>query len=78
MPLAFFIGIIFASLLIYFGHPWEALVAISGPVLAWIISILGISAAGILSFLSGGGSIPIVAGIGFIVTVVLAIISFFK
>jgi len=78
MPvLAFVIAGALALLLIFWGHPWLALVSFAGPILAWILSILGISGAVILTALSGGGAFPMVAGIGFIVTLALAIYSYF-
>ena len=70
---AFVIAVILAILLIIGGQPCLALVAFVGPVLAWILTI----AAGVLTAVSGGGSFPMVAGVGFIVTLALAIYSYF-
>jgi hypothetical protein len=75
--IALAIGIVLSLILVIFGHPWIALVALVGPVLAVVLSVAGISGAVILSTLSGGGTIPIVAGVGFIVTIALTIYSFF-
>lgn len=72
---AFIIAIILCIALLYFGHPWIALVSFAGPTLAWVLTILGISGAGILTFLSARGAIPIVAGIGFLFTILLSIYS---
>ncbi len=74
---AFVIAVILAILLIIGGQPCLALVAFVGPVLAWILTILGVTAAGVLTAVSGGGSFPMVAGVGFIVTLALAIYSYF-
>lgn len=75
--LAVIIGVILAILSVAFGNPWMALVAIVGPVLAVLLSLLGVSGAVILSWLSGGGAIPLVAGVGFIVFIALSIYSLF-
>jgi len=78
MPVvAFVVAAVTALLLIIGGQPWLALVAFAGPTLAWILTILGISGAGILTVLSGGGAFPMVAGVGFIITLALAIYSYF-
>jgi len=78
MPIfAFIIATLFGVVFILFGHPWLALVSFCGPTLAWVLSILGVSGAGILTVLSGGGAFPIVAGIGFLITMALAIYSYF-
>ena len=75
--IAFGVATVLAILIFVFGEPWLALVAFVGPVLAWVLSLLGVTASGILTTISGGGSFPMVAGIGFIVTIVLAVSSFF-
>jgi len=75
--IAFGIAAILAVLIFIFGEPWVALVAFVGPILAWSLSLLGVTAATILTTISGGGHFPMVAGIGFIITIVLAIASFF-
>ena len=75
--IAFGVATVLAILIFVFGEPWVALVAFVGPVLAWVLSLLGVTAAGILTALSGGGAFPMVAGIGFIITIALAIASFF-
>jgi len=78
MPkVAFVIAAVLALFLIIGGQPWLALVAFVGPVLAWGLTILGISGAGILTVLSGGGTFPMVAGVGFLITFALAIYSYF-
>ena len=74
---AFGIGIVLCLGLLFLGHPWIALVAMVGPFLAWSLSILGVTGAAIMTYLSGGGSIPIVAGVFFLITIALAIASFF-
>lgn len=71
------IAVILGILLILSGRPWIALVALLGPVGAWIASILGVSGAAIMTFLSGGGSFQAVAGIIFIIAIALGIASFF-
>jgi len=75
--ISFGVAIVLAICIFVFGEPWVALVAFVGPVLAWAFSLMGVTAAGILTAISGGGSFPMVAGIGFIVTIVLAVASFF-
>jgi len=78
MPVvAFIVAAVIALLLIIGGQPWLALVAFAGPTLAWILTVLGISGAGILTALSGGGAFPMVAGIGFLITLALAVYSYF-
>ncbi len=74
---AFSIGLILFVVLFYFGQPWLAFVAMTGPILAWVLSFLGVTGAVIMTWLSGGGTVPIVAGVGFIVTFALVIASFF-
>lgn len=78
MPiLAFVIAGVLGVLLIIGGQPWLALVAVAGPTLAWVFTLLGVTGATILTGLSGGGAFPMVAGVGFIVTIALAIYSYF-
>ncbi len=74
--LAAVIGIVLGVVLIINGRPWIALVAMFGPIGAWVVSILGLSGAGLMTFLSGGGAFPAVAGIIFIIAIVLGIASF--
>ncbi len=74
--LSLFIGVILCGTLIYFGKPWVGLVALAGPVMAWVLAIASISGATILTFLSGKGSLPIVAVVGFLITAFLAAYSF--
>jgi len=71
------IAVVLSVVIFIFGEPWVALVAFVGPALAWILSLLGVTAAGILTTMSGGGTFPMVAGIGFLITISLAIASFF-
>ena len=73
----FSIALVLSVMILLLGEPWTALVAFVGPVLAWTLSLLGVSAAGILTFLSGGGNFPLVAGVGFLITLSLAAVSLF-
>lgn len=74
---AFAIAATLAIVALVFGHPWLGLVAFVGPIMAWVLSIVGISGAVIISTLSGGGAVPIVAGVGIITWIALAIYSIF-
>jgi len=77
--IAFTVAIILAILTWQFGkNPWLALVAIAGPLLAWGLSILGVSGAVIFTWLSGGKSVPIVAMVGFLIFFALSFYSYFS
>ncbi len=70
------IAVILGLIFIFSGRPWIGLVALLGPVGAWVASILGVSGAAIMTFLSGGSAFPAVAGIIFIIAIALGIASF--
>lgn len=74
--LSLFIGAILCGVLIYFGKPWIGLVALAGPSMALAFTIAGVSGAAIFTWLSGKGSLPIVAVVGFLITAFLAAYSF--
>ncbi len=71
------IAIVLAIILFIFGHPWLAIVSLMGPVVAVLVTMAGISGSAMLVLLSAGGSIPMVAGLWFIVIICLGIYSFF-
>lgn len=60
---ALLVAILMAGFSYQFGDPWLALIAILGPITAYAVSALGLSGAAIFTVLSGGRSIPIVAGV---------------
>ncbi len=73
LKIAFTIGLILLGLFWYFDQLWIGIVAFFGPTLAIILSILGVTGAGIMTFLSFKGKLPIVAGVGFLITFFLVL-----
>ncbi|TXI30118.1 MAG: hypothetical protein E6Q60_02320 [Nitrosomonas oligotropha] len=65
------IGLILFGIFWYFDQLWIGIVAVTGPTLAVILSALGVTGAGIMTFLSFKGKLPIVAVVGFLITFVL-------
>lgn len=71
--IAFIVGLILLVIFWYFDQLWIGIVAVTGPTLAVILSILGVTGAGIMTFLSFKGRLPIVAVVGFLITFVLVL-----
>ena len=70
------VGAVLFGVLIYYGEPWIALVAIAGPIMALVLMVTGVSGAVIFTWLSAGKQLPILTVVGFLITAALAAYSF--
>lgn len=74
--LAISIGLVLLAVFVYLGKPWIGIIAVLGPLFAYLLTKFGVSGRAIFTALSLNGTLPIVAVVGFLITLCLAAYAF--
>lgn len=74
--IAISVGVLLLVVFFLLGEPWIGIIAVSGPILAFALGKLGVSGSAIFTALSLNGRLPIVAVLGFLIALCLAIYAF--